>query len=137
MCVASRCHRQTADLRVLKSVTVVTAQRRCRVKNFNRVYRKRLERSEPDPGSEQIIRLRWDRETAALVNDVAHYARWFSYQVRQLGADTKEVPARGRDFDSRQNEKIVDRHTIKSHQPFLEQVIDRVTGVVIRDGDPA
>src|SRR4051812_34855574 len=109
MCVASRCHGQTADLRVFKSVTVVTTKRRCRVKNFNRVHRKRLERSEPDPGSEQIIRVRRDGETAALVNDVAHLARWFSFQVRQLGTDTKEVPVRGRDLDSRQNEKIVDR----------------------------
>src|SRR5438046_1736423 len=47
------------------------------------------------------------------------------------------MPVRGRYLDSRQNEEIVDRHAVKSHQAFLEQVIDRVTGVVIGDGDPA
>jgi hypothetical protein len=47
------------------------------------------------------------------------------------------MPVRGRDLDSRQNEEIVDWHTIKSHQPVLEQVIDRVTSVVIGDGDAA
>ena len=34
-----------------------------------------------------------------------------------------------------QNEKIVDRQTVKPHQAFLEQIIDSVAGVVIGDGD--
>jgi peroxiredoxin len=41
---------------------------------------------------------------------------------------------RGRDLYSRENEKIIDRQAIQSHQAFLEQVIDRITCVVIGDG---
>ena len=79
--------------------------------------------------------MRRNGQTAALMNHVADFARRFSFQVGQLGADTKQMPVRGGHLDSRQNEKIVDRHTIKSHQAFLEQVVDRVAGVVIGDGD--
>src|SRR5262245_60896232 len=80
--------------------------------------------------------MRGNGETAALVNDIAHFARGLSFQIGQLGADTKQMTVRGSYFDSRKNEKIVDWHAIKSHQAFLEQVIDRVTCVVIGDGDP-
>src|SRR5213078_1264891 len=81
--------------------------------------------------------VRRNGEAAALVSDIAHFTRGFSFQIGQLGANTKQMPVRGRYLDSRQNEEIVDRHAVKSHQAFLEQVIDRVTGVVIGDGDPA
>src|SRR5207253_3494382 len=72
---------------------------------------------------------------AALVNDIAHFTRGFSFQIGQLGADTKQMPVRGSHLDSRQNEKLVDRHSVQTHQPFLQQVIDGVTRVVIGDGD--
>src|SRR6188472_4449618 len=77
--------------------------------------------------------MRRDGETAALVNDVADLACWFSFQVRQLGTDTEQMPVRSSHLDSRQKEKVVDWHSIESHQAFFKQVIDRIACVVIGD----
>src|SRR6059058_6039974 len=41
----------------------------------------------------------------------------------------------GRYFYSRENEEIIDRQSIQSHQTFLEQVIDRIACVVIGDSN--
>ena len=41
----------------------------------------------------------------------------------------------GRDLHSGENEKIINRQPIQSHQAFLEQVIDRIACVVIGDGN--
>src|SRR5436309_9408357 len=38
-------------------------------------------------------------------------------------------------FYSRENEEIIDRQSIQSHQTFLEQVIDRIACVVIGDSN--
>jgi hypothetical protein len=38
-------------------------------------------------------------------------------------------------FYSRENEKIIDRQSVKSHQAFLEQVINRIACVVIGNGE--
>src|ERR1700757_5175332 len=119
MRVAGRSHRQTTDLRVFESVTVVTAECGCRIENFNRIDGQRLESGQPDSSTEQIIRVRGNGETAALVNNIAHFTSGFSFQIRQLGADTEQMAVRGRHLDSRQNEKIVYRHAVKSHQAFL------------------
>ena len=135
MRVAGRSHRQTADLRVFESVTVVTTECGCRIENFDRIDRQRLQSGEPDSSAKQIIRMRRNGETAALVDHVADFARRFSFQVRQLGADTKQMPVGGGHLDSRENEKIIDRQSVQSHQAFLEQVIDRIACVVIGDGD--
>ncbi len=133
MRVAGGSHGQTADLRVFESITVVTAEGGCRIKNFDRVHGKRLQSCKPDSGAEQIVRMRRNGEPAALVNDVADFARRFSFQIGQLGTDTKQMAVGGRHLDSRKNEKIVNGQSIESHQALLEQVIDRVTGVVIGD----
>src|ERR1051326_2814917 len=81
--------------------------------------------------------MRRNGEATALVNDLADLACGFSFQVRQLGADTKQVSVRGRYLNSRQDEKVVNRHAIKSHQAFFEQVVHRVTRVVVGDRDSA
>jgi len=47
------------------------------------------------------------------------------------------MPVCGGNFDSGENEKIVDGQAVEPHQAFLEQVVDRVAGVVIGDGDAA
>src|SRR5262249_13598244 len=112
MRVAGRSHWQTADLRVFESVTVVTTECRCRIKNFDRIDGQRLESGQPDSSAEQIIGMRRNGETAALVNDIAYFTCWFSFQIGQLGADTKQMSVRGSHLDSRQNEKIVDRHAV-------------------------
>ena len=39
-------------------------------------------------------------------------------------------------FDPGDNEKIVDRQAVFTHQALLEKVGDRITGVVIRDRNP-
>ena len=81
MGVAGRSHRQTADLRVFESVTVVTTECGCGIENFDRVHRQGLESGEPDSSAEQIIGVRRNGETAALVNSVANFARRFSFQI--------------------------------------------------------
>jgi hypothetical protein len=40
-----------------------------------------------------------------------------------------------RHFHSWENEKIIDRQSIQSHQAFLEEVIDGIAGVMIGNGD--
>ncbi len=42
----------------------------------------------------------------------------------------------GRHFHSWENEKIIYRQSVQSHQAFLEQVIDRIACVVIGNRDP-
>jgi len=79
--------------------------------------------------------MRRNREPAPLVNDVADFARGFSFQVRQLSADAQQVAVGGGDFDSGQNEKTVHGLTVEPHQSFFEHVGDSVAGVVIRYGN--
>src|SRR5262249_38030205 len=74
-------------------------------------------------------------ETAALMNHIADFPRWFSLQVRQLRTDAEEMTIGGGDLYSGQKEGIIDRQTTQPHQTFLKQVIDRVAGVMIGDGD--
>jgi hypothetical protein len=81
MCVTGCSHRQTADLRVFESVTVVTTERGCRIENLNRIDGQRLESGQPDSSAEQIIGVRRNGEAAALVNDIAHFTRGFSFQI--------------------------------------------------------
>src|SRR5262249_31001663 len=108
MRVAGGSHRQTSDLRIFESVAVVTAERGCCIKDLDRVHGKRLQSCEPYPRAEQIVRMRRNGKAAALVDDVADFARRFSFQVRQFGANTQKMPVRGGDLDSRKYEKIVD-----------------------------
>src|SRR6516162_10965824 len=42
----------------------------------------------------------------------------------------------GGDFHARQNEKAVYRQTVAPHQPTIEEVIDRVTSIVIGHREP-
>ena len=69
------------------------------------------------------------------MDDFADFARWLSLQVGKLGTDAKEVTVSGCDFDSGQNNKIIDRLAIESHQAFFEQISNRVAGIVIGDGE--
>ena len=95
MRIAGGSHRQTANLCVFKSVTVVTAERGCRIENFDRIDRERLQSGEPNSGAEQIIGVRRNGQTAALVNDVAYFTCGFSFQIWQLGADAKGATTNG------------------------------------------
>ncbi len=79
--------------------------------------------------------MRRNRETAALVNDVANFTRRFAFQIRQLGADAKKVTIGGGHFDAGQNEETIDRLAVETHQTFFEQISDRIAGVVIGNGD--
>ena len=54
------------------------------------------------------------------MNDVTDFACRFSFQVGQLRSDTEKMTIGGRHLDSRQNEEIVDRQAIQSHQAVLE-----------------
>src|SRR5207244_10665413 len=77
MRVAGRSHGQTANLRVLESVAVVAAERSRSVENLDRVHRQGFQSGKTDAGAEQIIRVWRNGETAAFMNDVADFARWF------------------------------------------------------------
>src|SRR5207302_2483741 len=79
--------------------------------------------------------MRRNSETAALMNNFAYFARRFSFQVRQLRADTKKVAIGSSHFDAGQNEKAVDRLAVETHQAFFEHVSDRIAGVVVGQGD--
>ena len=41
----------------------------------------------------------------------------------------------GGDFDAGDDEKIIDRQAVLAHQTFLEEIGDRIAGVVIGDGE--
>src|SRR5262249_22540145 len=84
---------------------------------------------------EEIVRMGGNGEPAAMMNNVADFARRFSFQKRQFGADAKEMPVGGCDFDAGQNEKPVNRLAINAHQTFFEHVSDGVTRVVIGHRD--
>src|SRR5882762_1203655 len=133
--VAGRSHGQTANLRVLESVTVVAAKCGRRIENLESVYRQCFQSGKTDSGAKQIVWVWGNGQTAAFMNHLADFARWLSLQVRQLRTDTEKMPISGRYLDSRQNEEIIDRQTIQSHQALLEQVIHSVACVVIGDSD--
>src|SRR5215472_14109924 len=90
MGIAGGGHRQTADLRVFESVSVVTTQCGCGIENFDRIDGKRLESGQADSGAKQIVGMGRNSETPTLVNDFADFACGFSFQIGQLGADTKQ-----------------------------------------------
>ena len=69
------------------------------------------------------------------MNHLADFARRFAFQIGQLRTDTQQMTVRSGHLHPRQNEEIVDRQAIQSHQPFLEQIIHSVARVVIGDSD--
>src|SRR5437868_15462084 len=73
-------------------------------------------------------------EPAAFVNYFANFARRFSLEVRKLRTDAEKMAVGGRHFHSWENEKIIDRQSIQSHQALLQKVIDRIACVVIGNG---
>src|SRR6267142_3367930 len=79
--------------------------------------------------------MRRNSEPAALVDYVANVACRFSFQVRKLRADAEKMAIGGCHFHSWENEKIIHRQSIQSHQAFLEEVIDRIACVVIGDSN--
>src|SRR5437870_13485869 len=78
--------------------------------------------------------MRRNSEPAALVDYVADFACRFSLEVRKLRADAEKMAIGGRHFYSWENEKIIDRQSIQSHQALLQKVIDRIAWVVIGNG---
>src|SRR5437879_5676712 len=122
MRVAGSSHGQTANLRVLESVTVVAAEFGRSVENLDRIHRQRFQSGKTDAGAEQIIWMRRNGEAAAFMNDVADFARWFSFQVGQLRTDTEKMTIGGSDLESRKNEKIVDLNNIHPQQTLHDKV---------------
>ena len=58
-------------------------------------------------------------------------ARVCPFKIRQHGSDTEKMAFCRGDFDSRNNQKIVHRHSIFPHKALVQQVRDRVAGIVI------
>src|SRR5438874_10392527 len=135
VCVASCRHGQTANVRVLESVCIITAKSRRGVEDLNGIDRQRFQSGKTDPCAKQIIWMWRNSEAASLMDDVADLACRFSLQVRKLCAYAQKMPISGCDFHPRKNEKIIDGQAVQSHQSFLKQVIDRIACVVIGDGN--
>ena len=74
------------------------------------------------PARNEIVRVRRNGETAALVNDLAGFARWLAFQIGNGRPDAEEVTFGGGYF-ARDDEKIVDRPAVLAHQAFVEQVV--------------
>ena len=121
MRIARGGHGQAANLRVLERITIVATQGRRGIKHFDRVHRECFEGGKTDAGAKKIVGMRRNGEAAAFMNHVANFARRFSFQIRKRRADAQEMTIRGRDFDSGNDEKIVDRFSILAHQPFLQR----------------
>src|SRR6266496_1574231 len=79
--------------------------------------------------------MRRNREPASLMDYVADFARRFSLEVGKFRTDAEKVAVGGRHFHSWENEKIIHRHSIQSHQALLQKVIDRIACVVIGYGN--
>ena len=102
MRVARRGHRQAAHLRVFESVTIVAAQGGGGVEDFERIDRQRFQNRKANPGAEEIVGMRRNREAAALVNHFANFAGRFAFQIRQGRADAEKMAFRRRHFDARE-----------------------------------
>src|SRR5436853_2380105 len=80
--------------------------------------------------------MRMNGETALFVNNLADFAGRFAFQIGKSRTDAEQVTFRGGNFDAGDDEEIVDRQAIFTHQALLEEVGDRIAGVVIRDRYP-
>src|SRR5438045_8412509 len=98
MGVAGRSHRQTADLRVFESVTVVTTECGCRIENFDGIDGQRLKNAQPDSSAEQIREVKRNSESAALLSDIARFTRGCASQIGQAGDHPTTVPCRRSNF---------------------------------------
>src|SRR5437899_11158566 len=99
MCVAGGSHGQTANLRVLKSVTVVAAECGRRVENLDRIHRQHFPSGKTDAATEQIIWMRRNGEAATFMNAVANSARWLCFQAGQFRTHTETTTIGRRDLD--------------------------------------
>ena len=135
MGIARRRHGQAADLRIFEGIAIVAAQGGGGVENFERIDRQLFEGRETDPGAKQIIGMWRNGEPAALVNEIADFARRPAFEIGKRSADAEQMAFRRRDFDAGDDEKIVHRQAVLAHQPFLEEVGDAVVGVVIGEGE--
>ena len=117
--VARGGHRQAAQLRVFESVTIVAAQGRGGVEDFQRVDRQGFQDGKANAGAKQIVRMRRNGETAAFMNDLADFAGRFAFQIGKGRADAEEMSLRGGDFDAGNDEKIVHRQAVFAHQALF------------------
>ena len=79
--------------------------------------------------------MRGNSEAAAFVDDLADFTCGRAFQIGNGRADAEQVAFRGRDFLPRDDEKAIDRCAVLSHQTLFQQISDRITGVVIGDGE--
>lgn len=135
--IAGRGHGKATALCVLKGENVVAAESGGSIENFERVNRQRFQDRLADSRPKQIIRVRWNGESAALVNDLANFPGRSAFQiVWQAGPDAKQVTFRGGYFLAGNDEKTVDRLTIRAHQALIEAITDRVGVIVVCNGEP-
>src|SRR6266513_1447050 len=69
------------------------------------------------------------------MNHFADLAGRLSLQIGKRRADAEKMTIGCRHLHTGQDQEIIDRQTVEPHQAFLEQVIDRIAGVVIGNRD--
>src|ERR1051325_9614150 len=76
----------------------------------------------------------WNCQSTAFVNHLADLSRWFAFEVGETGADAKEMPFRCCHFHAGENQETMNGLAILTHETFINQVRNGVTGIVIGDG---
>jgi hypothetical protein len=75
--------------------------------------------------------MRGYRQAPGFMNQMADFERWPPLQIWQDGADTEKMSLRCGDFHSRDDQKTVHRQAIFTHQSLVDEVGDRVAGIVV------
>src|SRR5437762_12207473 len=78
--------------------------------------------------------MRRNGEATPLVNEITYFSRGPAFEIGERSANTEQMPFGRRHFDARDDEKIVHRHAILTHQSLLEHVNDPVIRVVVGEG---
>src|SRR5689334_24845416 len=129
-------HGKTPNLGIFERVSVVTAQSSRRIKDFDGVNGQRLKRGESNARAKQIVWVRRDSEATTLVNHLTDFQGRLAFEKRQSRTDTEQVPFGRRHLNGGNNEKVIDGGAIDPHQAVIQKISDRVTSVVVGNGDP-
>src|ERR1700731_640389 len=139
MSVTGGGHRQAAFLRISERVFVVTTQRGGGIEDFDGVDRQRFENRKANAGSKQVIGMGRNRQSAVLMDQLTNFERRPAFEFCGTGqsrANAEKMTVASGDLGSWDDEEIIDRLPILAHQPLLQKIGNRFTGVVVGDGEP-
>ena len=90
-----------------------------------------------DPGPESVIGVGCDGDPPALPDRGDDFGGRFSLHVREGGAEAEKVAVRRGDLDSRDDQESLHGLAVGSDQPLAGEILDRLAGVVVGDGNAA